>query len=215
MRIDEVIVDEAPVGYGQRLKNFAQSKIGLTRDIRARGQGKRDVSQIANNVSAEVNQKVGQAGIDIKDMNQVLSQNYKDLVLSVLKDMGFAPEYATLYTKEWEKLLGRGSKYMDDTGEIPKSNSVIAAGGAQKLVDQVLLNMVQQASKSGLVSKLPDSDGDGKPDQPQGGGSPGGAMGDPEKVNNNAKNAVQGALDKLDPDLQAYAFRYLQNKARA
>lgn len=217
MRIDEVI-QEAPVGYGQRLKNFAQSKIGLTRDSRARGQGARDVSQIANNVSAEVNQKVGQAGIDINDMNQVLSQKYKDLVLVVLKDMGFAPEYATLYTKEWEKLLGRGSKYMDDTGKIPKTNSVKAAGGAQKLADQVLLNMLQQAAQSGLIFKRPDSDGDGKPDVGSDGSpdaQPGGNMGDAEKVNNNAASAVQNALDKLDPDLQAYAFRYLQNKARS
>lgn len=218
MRIDEVIVNENPVGYMQRALNFGQSKLGVTRDQRARGQGKRDTAQIANNVSAEVSQKVGQAGIDIKDMNQVLSQNYKDLVLGVLKDMGFAPEFQTLYTKEWDKLLGRGSKYMDDTGEIPKTNSVQAAGGAQKIVDQVLLNMVKQASISGLVGKLQDGDGDGKPDQPQGGGgagSPGGNMGDAGKVNNNAASAVQNALDKLDPDLQAYAFRYLQNKARA
>ncbi len=214
MRIDEVIVDEAPVGYGARFGNFVQSKLGVTKDQRARGQGKRDVSQIANNVSAEVNQKVGQVGIDVKDMNQVLSQDYKDLVVGVLKNMGFDPKFATLYTKEWEKLLGKGSKYMDDTGEIPVMNPVMAAGGAQKLVDQVLLNMVQQASKSGLISKLPDSDGDSKPNQPQGGGSQGG-MGDANKVNNNAAGAVQNALDKLDPDLQAYAFRYLQNKARS
>ena len=230
MRIDEIIVNdksvvnEAPVGLMKRAGNFLQSKIGLTKDMRARGQGKRDVSQIANNISTKVNQKVGQAGIDNKDMNQMLSQDYKDLVLGVIKEIGMAPEFAKVYDQEWNKLLGQGSKYMDDTGKIPKTNSVQAAGGAQKLVDQVILNTVQQASKiPGLINNLPDADGDGEPDQPKGGGAGGGGaggggagqpLGNPQAVGGPAQQAVAGALEKLDPDLQAFAFQYLQSKAQ-
>ena len=198
MRIDEVI-QEAPVGYGQRIKNFAQSKLGFTRDMRARGQGQRDVAQIANNVSAEISQKVGQAGINVKDDNQVLSQDYTDLVLGVIKDMGFAPEFQKLYTQEREKIL---KPFMDATGKNIDSNKIRAKGGAKKVTDQALLNMVQMASKSGLVNKFPDTDGDGKPDAPQ----------DDNAKLSPADSALKSALDKLDPQMQAKALQYLQSK---
>ena len=202
MRIDEVI-QEAPVGYGQRIKNFAQSKLGFTRDMRARGQGQRDVAQIANNVSAEISQKVGQVGIDVRKDDQVLSQDYTDLVLGVLKDMGFAPEFQKLYTQEREKIL---KPFMDATGKNIDSNKIRAKGGAKKVTDQALLNMVQMASKSGLVNKFPDTDGDGKPDAPQDG-----AQDDNAKLSP-ADSALKSALDKLDPQMQAKALQYLQSK---
>lgn len=198
MRIDEVI-QEAPVGLVQRGIDFAKSKVG-SRDSKARAQGRRDVAQIANNVSAEISQKVGLAGINVKDDNQVLSQDYTDLVLSVLKDMGFAPEFQKLYTQEREKIL---KPFMDATGNSIDSNKVRAKGGAKKVTDQALINMVQMASKSGLIKKFPDTDGDGKPDAPQ---EPGAPLSPQD-------SALKGALDKLDPEMQKKALAYLQSKS--
>ena len=62
------------------------------------------------------------------------------------------------------------------------------------------------ASKSGLVNKFPDTDGDGKPDAPQGG-----AQDDNAKLSP-ADSALKSALDKLDPQMQAKALQYLQSK---
>ena len=114
--------------------------------------------------------------------------------------MGFAPEFQKLYTQEREKIL---KPFMDATGNSIDSNKVRAKGGAKKVTDQALINMVQMASKSGLIKKFPDTDGDGKPDAPQ---EPGAPLSPQD-------SALKGALDKLDPEMQKKALAYLQSKS--
>ena len=203
MRIDEV-VQEAPVGMIQRGLNFAQSKIGSA-DFRARGQGKRDVADVANTTSAKINRAVGQAGIDDESAKEVLSDQYLKIVTNYFKAEGLDPKFSKLYTQEWKKVIP--GKFFDPKNPLePDDNKVKAAGGQQKIVDSILVTTIQQAYKQGLIGALPDvrdADGDGKPDAPQDGNanlSP-------------ADSALKGALDKLDPEMQKKALAYLQSKS--
>lgn len=202
MRIDEV-VQEAPVGMIQRGLNFAQSKIGSA-DFRARGQGKRDVADVANTTSAKINRAVGQAGIDVRNAEEVLSNQYLKIVTNYFKAEGLDPKFSKLYTQEWNKVMKELFTPLDPTK--PDEKKVKEKDGHKKIVDSILVNTIQQAYKQGLIGALPDvrdADGDGKPDAPQDGNanlSP-------------ADSALKGALDKLDPEMQKKALAYLQSKS--
>ena len=213
MRIDEVIDERAPVGIFKRAGNFLQSKIG-TAGSKAKGQGKRQVAAIANKINVDIQKLMGQQGMDEANM-------LTDAFFEVFKKYAMSKKYTSAQIKHAEDEFKEAQKKHSPDG-VDKMASIIAGGGKKGIFDKIILSFAQNAMATGLPTAAADVDGDGKPDvgsdgspDAQPGAQPGGNMGDAEKVNNNAASAVQNALDKLDPDLQAYAFRYLQNKARS
>jgi hypothetical protein len=182
MRIDEVIVNkdvnEAPVGYAQRAMNFAQSKIG-TAGSRAKGQGKRDVANLANGMNVDIQKLVGQTGAD-----DIQSQQFKDLLQTYFKEKGYKPAVVTKAMKDYDTLISKGQG---------KPMSFKLMGGKGGIFDKFLLKFAQQAMVDGVPTKAADLNGDGKPDI---GGGAGGGEGGGSTPGSPEAQAI-AAVDKL------------------
>lgn len=190
MRIDEVI-QEAPVGMLKRAGNFLGSKIG-TAGSKARAQGRRDTAAIANNANVEIQKLMGQQGMT--------------------NDSYFSPEFEELLRDYFQSkkvpqksivaMLGTFTQMKNKVapGGNPKPASLKAMGGKGGAFDKWLLDVAPTLAK--VIPANVDTDGDGKPDAPQ----------DDNANLSPADSALKGALDKLDPQMQAKALQYLQSK---
>lgn len=154
MRIDEVIVNEAPVGLGQRAMNFVQSKIG-TAGSKARGQGKRDTATLANNLNTKMQQELAKRGLTPKTGEGALEAFDPEYASGVIKylgqffDKGLMNTMSKAFTKEWQALN-------DKSGQ----------GEAYTLTDKFIMDLYQNSLKSnkpitGIANPTDQTGGDG------------------------------------------------------
>ncbi len=196
MRIDEVI-QEAPVGAGQRFLNFVGSKNPFSAQGRARAQGRRDTAAIANNANLEIQKLMGQQNLDNKSYFspefEELLQNY---FLSKKVPQQSIDDMLGTFRQQKNKLAPDGQA---------KPASLKKMGGKGGVFDKWLLSITPTLAK--VIPANVDTDGDGKPDAPQDGAQDDNANLSP------ADSALKSALDKLDPEMQKKALAYLQSKS--
>ena len=136
MRIDEVIVNEKPVGMLGKMGNFVQRNVGTTAS-KARGLGKSQAATMANQLHKDLNVELGKRNITYTSD----PKTYTTAVLNYLS-RSFDPSII-------KKL---GTPYVRAVTTAPKDPTNLDSGGTEiaKGTDQLILDLISGSLKNNL-----------------------------------------------------------------
>lgn len=138
MRIDEVIVNEKPVGMLGKAKNFIQRNVG-TSASKARGQGKTQSAAMANNLSQQLNLELGKRNITPMGTDP---KTYSKAVLNFLSrsfDPSIIKKLGTAYVNSTKTPNPNDPDNMDGGG-----------GNLSQTTDQFILDLISGSLKNNL-----------------------------------------------------------------